>query len=150
MPRRKPSAGKSARTDITLQYPKHWLNPEDVLDFIETRQFTRRWQRLGLNDEEQLCTLQLLIAAAPKDGSVVKGTNGIRKIRYSPPGWNIGKSGALRVLYVYFEEFGFVLLLLVYDKSEIDDISDAVKTELNRLTAQAEVELRRRWEPKTK
>lgn len=149
MPRRKP-AGKSARTDITLPDTSRLLKPEDVLDFIETRQFTRRWEKLGLNDEEQLCMLQMLIAAGPKDSPVVKGTTGIRKVRYSPPGWNIGKSGALRVLYVYFEEFGFVLLLLVYDKHEIDDIADAVKAQLNKLVDEAEVELRRRWAPKKK
>lgn len=150
MPRRKPSVGKSARTDISLPDPTRSLKPEDVLDFIETKQFTRRWAKLGLNDEEQLCLLQMLIAAGPKDAPVVQGTSGIRKIRYSPPGWNIGKRGALRVLYVYFEGFGFVLLLLVYDKHEIDDIADTVKAQLNKLVDEAEVELSRRWAPKKK
>jgi hypothetical protein len=56
----------------------------------------------------------------------------------------VGKSGALRVLYVYFEQFGIVVLALVYAKSEADDISDAGKKHLNLLLGDIEFELRRR------
>lgn len=59
----------------------------------------------------------------PKGSPVVKGTGGLRKQRFSPPGWDRGKSGALRVAYVHYEEFGNVLLVAVYPKNAKDDLS---------------------------
>jgi hypothetical protein len=49
------------------------------------------------------------------------------------------------VLYVYFEQFGFVRLCLVYDKREVDNISAAVKGRLNQLIDEVEQELHRRF-----
>ncbi len=47
-------------------YPQDAFRPEDLLDFIELPVFTKRWKALGLNDDEDLLGLQLLIMAAPK------------------------------------------------------------------------------------
>lgn len=99
---------------------------------------------MGLDDEQDLTALQLAIMAAPMQGDVIEGTDGLRKLRFSPPGWKQGKSGATRVLYVCFAEFHLVLLCLVYAKSEVDDISAATKKKLNGLVREIAVELRRR------
>jgi hypothetical protein len=56
--------------------------------------------------------------ASPKGNPVVPGTGGLRKMRFAPESWMKGKRGAGRVLYVHFEEFGIVLLVAAYDKSE--------------------------------
>ena len=110
-----------------LQYPEHALSPEDLLHFIETTVFTKAWNKLDLNDEDDLMALQLAIMSQPKAWPVVQGTGGLRKLRFVPPGREIGKSGGVRVCYVYFEEFGIVLLVYVYDKRKQDDLSDAEK-----------------------
>lgn len=120
------------------------FKPEDILDFIELPVFTRRWKALGLNEDDDLLGLQLLILAGPKNAKPVRGTKGIRKIRFAPQRWKTGKSGAVRVLYVCFEEFGQILLCLAYGKNEVATISDAVKNYLNVLIQEVEEELRRR------
>ena len=123
----------------------HEFRAEDLLDFIELPIFTKRWAALGLDDDEDLAALQLFIMAGPKTAKPVKGTDGIRKLRFAPKRWKSGKSGAARVLYVYFEEFGLVILCLVYGKNEVGNISDAVKGYLNKLVRAMEHELRRRY-----
>jgi hypothetical protein len=120
------------------------MTPRDLLDFIELPVFTRRWNALGLNDEEDLTTLQLVLMANPASGRLIQGTRSIRKLRYTPPRWRVGKRGATRVLYVYLEEFGIVVLCLIYAKGEVDDLSPAVKKQVNQLVERVERELKRR------
>lgn len=129
---------------IGLEHPRHVYKPEDLLDFIELPQFTKRWQRLGLDDEDDLAALQLSIMADPRGAQVIRGTNGIRKMRFAPAKWNTGASGAVRVLYRHFDAFGIVLLCLAYGKSELDNISPAVKQQLSKLVREIERELERR------
>src|SRR5438132_13767829 len=101
--------------------------PEELLTFIELRPFTRRWQQLGLDDTD-LQALQLLIMIRPKAGDVIAGTGGVRKLRFAPPQWRLGKRGALRVCYAYVEQAGTIVLGLVYAKGENDDLSSKEKT----------------------
>jgi hypothetical protein len=72
----------------------------------------------------------------PKRAPVISGTGGLRKLRFSPPQWEMGKSGAVRVCYAYFEEYGIVFLIVVYRKSEKDNLTAAeraaIKTYINR------------------
>lgn len=132
------------RKFLKLSYPQHAWNPEDLLDFIELPQFTKRWEKLRLNDEDDLTALQLAIMAGPKAWPVIRGTLGLRKLRFTPEHWKTGKSGGARVLYVYFESFGIVLLCLVYGKDEVETISPAVKKYMNKLIKEVERELERR------
>jgi hypothetical protein len=108
---------------MTLSFPWHEFEPKSLLIFVETSWFTRDWNDLGLNDESDLASLQLVIMSDPKGPPVIKGTGGLRKLRFSPVGWGKGKSGALRVVYVHYEEFGNVLLVAVYPKNVKDDLS---------------------------
>ena len=108
---------------LTLQYPKHGLSPEDLLHFIESTVFTKRWEELGLDDEEDLTALQLVVMSNPTGCPVVRGTDGLRKLRFVPPKAKCGKSGGFRVCYVYFEEYHIVLLVYVYTKHEKDELS---------------------------
>src|SRR5271163_2449997 len=101
--------GNPSKRRITLRYPQGAFQPEDLLDFIELPMFTKRWSDLELDDDEDLSALQLFIMANPKAGKPIRGTDGIRKLRFAPQRWQSGKSGAARVLYVYFEELGLVL-----------------------------------------
>jgi hypothetical protein len=118
---------KAGRQHAVLRYPKHVLSPEDLLHFIESTVFTRAWDELGLDDEDDLMALQLLIMSQPKAAPVIPGTGGLRKLRFAPARWNTGSSGGARVCYVYFEEQGIVYLVHVYDKHQKDDLSDAEK-----------------------
>jgi hypothetical protein len=56
----------------------------------------------------------------------------------------MGKRGAIRVIYALFDDLRIVVLALAYGKNEIDDISESVKRQLNRIIGEVEGELRRR------
>jgi hypothetical protein len=139
---------KPHKRRVTLHYPQHVFRPEDLLDFLELPAFTKRWKLLQLDDENDLLALQVMIMTAPKKAKPLSGTSGLRKLRFAPTRWKSGKSGAARVLYVYFEEYGLVLLCLIYGKNEVDEISDAVKQRLNAIIKEIKRELRRRYSGK--
>lgn len=111
------------------------------LSFIQPASFVQEWRRLKLTDED-LQTLESLIRERPERGVVVRGTDGLRKLRFAPPSWHTGKSGALRICYLWLEEFGIVYLLILYSKLEKADLSPA---EQKYFKAWVEA-LRRYWE----
>jgi len=119
------------------------LRPDNLLHFIETTEFTEAWAELGLNDEGDLAALQWSLMAGPKRAPVIRGTGGLRKTRFVPPHARVGKSGGLRVCYVYFESYGIVLLVLVYAKTEKDDLSLDECKAIKRYIEVAEKELHR-------
>lgn len=118
----------NAAESQTVIYPKHHFNdPKDLLVFLEMLGFSEEWERLGLDDERDLTALQIAIMLNPLGHPVIPGTGGLRKLRFSPPGRNQGKRGSFRVCYAYFEDLGIVILVVVYSKSEIDDLSERAK-----------------------
>ncbi len=61
-----------------------------VRTFIQTREFSRNWDKLGFKDED-LRKLELELLENSDLHPVIKGTGGLRKIRI--PFANEGKSG---------------------------------------------------------
>lgn len=122
------------RHELSLGYPVHLCDPEDLLSFIEAKAFTRAWQRCRLTIDD-LFELQTAIMAFPKDNPVIKGSGGLRKIRFSPDGYPHGKSGSHRACYVYFEDYGLVLLVTAYPKNQKDDLSPEALKQIRRMIA---------------
>ncbi|NOS69791.1 MAG: type II toxin-antitoxin system RelE/ParE family toxin [Verrucomicrobia bacterium] len=92
--------------------------------FIETPTFTKRV--LQLLDDERYAELQLHLAKRPEAGDLIRGSGGIRKIRWAGSGR--GKRGGLRVIYYWWVGKDRISMLLVYPKNEQDDLSaDQVK-----------------------
>ena len=92
--------------------------------FIETNIFSKCWSELGL-DDESLRAMQSYIVKNPSAGKVIKGTGGLRKLR-----WNLsdtGKSGGIRALYVHFIQHEKIFLINCYGKSKKDTITDKEK-----------------------
>ena len=79
--------------DVTLIYRAHTCKPEDFLHFVEYPAFSSDWDELGLDVEEDLLALQLMIMANPSGAPVIAGTGGLRKLRFASRRWNCGKSG---------------------------------------------------------
>jgi hypothetical protein len=123
---------KPQRREASLQYPLHLLDPEDLLSFIASTVFERAWERCGLTDDD-LFELQLGIMVRPKAAPVMVGTGGLRKVRFCPAGAAHGKSGSHRACYVYFEEFGIVLLLTAYPKNKKDNLSPASRNAMRKM-----------------
>lgn len=85
---------------------------------VETRLFSR------LADEypgtEGLLALQVYLLQQPEAGDVVRGSGGVRKVRWALPGR--GKSGGLRVIYYLQVREGQIWLLTLYPKGVMDSI----------------------------
>ena len=86
---------------------------------VETTVFTRRVTML-LTDEEDR-ELQAAVLADPQAGDTITGTGGLRKIRWSAPGR--GKRAGVRIIDYHVDARDRIYLLVIYTKSEKDDLS---------------------------
>ena len=59
----------------------------------------------------------------PIKGKVIRGSGGLRKIRYGVSGR--GKSGGVRVIYYWIFKKKIILMLLVYPKNEQDSLNSS-------------------------
>jgi mRNA-degrading endonuclease RelE of RelBE toxin-antitoxin system len=76
--------------------------------------------------------MQIHLAAQPDAGKIIKGSGGIRKLRWSGSGR--GKRGGLRVIYYWWVAKDRISLLMVYPKNEQDDLTaDQLKQLKNQL-----------------
>lgn len=91
------------------------------LTFSETSVFTR--QITGLLSDDDLKALQWALMARPDRGNLIRGSGGLRKIRWARSGR--GKRGGLRIIYYWHVPGSTILLLLAYPKSEQDDLTPA-------------------------
>lgn len=91
--------------------------------FVETSVFTKEIQRLLPDDSYRM--LQTALMLRPDAGSLIRGSGGLRKIRWSVPG--AGKRGALRVIY-YWRPPDTIFMLFPYRKTKQEDLtSDQLK-----------------------
>ena len=82
--------------------------PSKWLRVIQTSPFLRKWTSLGLT-EDDLLVLEQEILKSPERCPVVKGTNGLRKIRFASPGHGKRQerrlSSLLRLLCSTWDDF---------------------------------------------
>ncbi|WP_294241454.1 addiction module toxin RelE [Pseudobutyrivibrio sp.] len=97
--------------------------------FIQTTDFSRRWDKLGFTDEE-LRLLELDILRNPKKYPVIKGTGKLRKARIAFEGR--GKSRSARICYVDFVFAETVYLITVYGKKEKDNLSKEERNNIKK------------------
>lgn len=103
--------------------------PRSVV-FVETPAFFRRIQQHM--DDDEYADLQTFLAARPDAGAIIKGSGGMRKLRWAGSGR--GKRGGLRVIYYWWVPKDRITMLLVYPKNEMDDLSaDQLKLLKNAL-----------------
>lgn len=107
--------------------------------FVELPIFRARWKEIGLNDKD-LMRLQEELLADPKVGAVIRGTGGVRKMRFAFQ--HRGKSGSIRVIYVDFEVHEKIFLITAYTKDEKDNLSDSEKAEIKQLIKVLEQQLK--------
>ena len=95
---------------------RHWRMLLRV-HFIETPVFTR--QITALLDDGDYRQLQVTLALKPAAGDLIRGSGGLRKIRWAVRGR--GKSGGIRVIYYLVDE-GEIYFLFAYAKNEQEDL----------------------------
>ncbi len=89
--------------------------------FVETKHFTK-WID-SLLDDDSYAELQTFLAGHPEAGNVMRGTGGIRTVRWSRRGQ--GKRGGVRVIYYWRVSASRIYLLTIFGKSVKDDLGAA-------------------------
>lgn len=97
--------------------------------FIQTNQFSREWDRLGLNDND-LRRLEYILLKNPKTGNVIPGTGKLRKMRFSY--MHGGKSGGVRVCYVDYVIYDTIYLVTLYPKNEKENLTMKERSDIKR------------------
>ena len=99
------------------------------MEFVETSGFSSlREDYLG---NRQLHLLQLHLATSPDAGSVIRGSGGVRKLRWGEH--RKRKRGGLGVAYFRIPEKHQILLLTIYRESEATDVSHAAVLRMKRI-----------------
>ena len=99
------------------------------MEFFETSVFTKLIQKLISYEEYHL--LQLQLSVRPESGDIIKGSGGIRKLRWAGSGR--GKRGGIRVIYYYLTEDEQIYMLYAYPKSKKDDLTADQLRQLKQL-----------------
>jgi hypothetical protein len=99
-----------------------------VFTVIETSLFQSQWPLYWT--EEERGDFAVFISSAPNAGVVVKGSGGIRKVRWKRQG--TGKSSGVRVIYFSRNDAEEIVLLTLYAKSKTDNLTGAVLREIRR------------------
>ena len=77
-------------------------------------------------DDDDLFELMEWLAIHPDSGKVIKGSGGLRKLRWTAKGR--GKRGGARVIYFWWLADERILLLDVYGKGKQEDLAaDEIK-----------------------
>lgn len=97
--------------------------------FFETPIFTRTVTELL--DDDEYHSLQLALLLQPRAGRVIRGSGGLRKLRWSKRGQ--GKRGGIRVIYYWDESSATFYLLYGFRKNEQEDLTEAQLRILRRL-----------------
>ena len=87
--------------------------------FKETSVFTRQIGRLISDDSYREFQQELI--CNPIAGDVIKGSGGLRKIRWRSASG--GKRGGIRVIYYWYVADSEIFLLLAYGKNDKADLS---------------------------
>lgn len=93
-----------------------------MFSFVETKLFTKLVK--DYLSEEEYADLQQMLIDNPEAGAVIRGSGGIRKVRWAAPGR--GKRGGYRVIYYLARPKGTIWMLTMYPKNVADSIPAAV------------------------
>jgi hypothetical protein len=96
---------------------------------IETPVFIKATKRCGLAADEVAGIIDFF-AAHPNSGAVMPDTGGMRKFRF--PGQGKGKSGGYRVITFFSGPSIPVILITVYAKGDVTDLTKSEKNALKR------------------
>ena len=89
------------------------------MEFRETLIYTEDVNAIFTDDEYR--KLQNFLAEHPKSGDIIKGSGGLRKLRWKLP--DVGKRGGVRNIYYYYETESDIYMIYIYKKSKIEELT---------------------------
>jgi hypothetical protein len=102
------------------------------IEIVQVLPFEKQARKLF--SEDALKGLLMHLALHPEAGDVIKGTNGVRKIRWGLN--NTGKLGGARVIYYYRDLNMPLYLLAVYAKGQKSDLTMKERAQLAKMVDQ--------------
>jgi len=87
---------------------------------LELKSFTKASKKILNNKEKE--ELRSILSQNPKAGDIIPNTSGLRKYRYKINNHK-GKSGGSRVIYYYHNNDNPLLLVFMYQKSKIVNLT---------------------------
>ncbi|HEU0053756.1 MAG TPA: type II toxin-antitoxin system RelE/ParE family toxin [Longimicrobium sp.] len=109
---------------------------------LETPVFTR--QVLSSESDEEYRELQLALVANPELGPLVPGGGGLRKVRWRAEG--PGKRGGYRVIYYWAVDPQIIVMLYMYAKNQMADLTPEQTRLLRRAVEQEFGRHRANWD----
>ena len=100
-----------------------------MMTLVETPLFQKRIDDVMSGDDLQ--EFKDFIARHPEKGDIIRGTGGLRKVRWGVRG--SGKSGGARIIYYYHNATMPVFLITAFQKSKKDSLTDAERQKLRGL-----------------
>jgi hypothetical protein len=97
--------------------------------FLETLVFTRTI--VAQIEDETYRSMQLALILQPQLGVLIRGSGGLRKLRWSSKG--SGKRGGIRVIYYWDGASETFYMLFAYAKNEQEDLTAQQLRVLRRL-----------------
>jgi hypothetical protein len=101
------------------------------VEFVFLPSFER--STAGLLSSEDVREVELTLLRDPRAGVVVRDTGGVRKVRAGLEGR--GKSGGVRIVYLYVEAREKIYFLLCFPKNEQANLSPEQKRRIRQLVA---------------
>lgn len=89
------------------------------MEIVETKIYTKYITEFLSDDQYR--ELQHYLVEYPKSGDLIKGSGGLRKLRWESNGK--GKSGGIRNIYYYYESGNTIYMVYVYKKGKQDNLS---------------------------
>ena len=81
--------------------------------------------------DDEFMELQVFLIKRPNAGTVIPGTGGLRKLRWSLG--NKGKRGGMRIIYYWQCSQNQIYLMTLYSKNEKADLSSGEKKDIKRM-----------------
>ena len=102
--------------------------------FIETTVFTKYLS--SHLDDDSYAVLQAFLSERPDAGDIIRGSGGIRKIRWRSKGR--GKRGGTRVIYYWLVQEEHIYLLTLYGKGVKDDLTPGERATWRKVVEEIE------------
>jgi hypothetical protein len=102
-----------------------------MITIVELPEYIKKSEKL-LESEDREKVISFL-AQNPLSGVLIKGTGGIRKVRWGRKG--MGKRGGVRIIYFFYNEEMPVFLLTIFGKNEKSNLTKSECNELEKLAS---------------